>query len=73
MKERFEGPANRSNLIASLKRQEFVCGSQEIAEAMVSIGQLVEYHDGDRLIVQDAHDNEVLLLLAGVVLILING
>jgi predicted nucleotide-binding protein len=73
MKERFEGNANRVNLIDCLKRQEFVGGSQEIAEAMADIGELVEYDDGDKLIVQDAHDNDMFLLLAGNVMILING
>jgi CRP/FNR family cyclic AMP-dependent transcriptional regulator len=73
MKERFEGTANRASLVAALKRQEFVGGSQDIAAAMADIGVIVEYRDGDKLIIQDAHDNDIFLLLAGVVLILING
>lgn len=73
MKERFQGAANRANLLAALRRQEFVGGNQEIAEAAADIGEIVEYQDGEKLITQGAEDNEIFLLLAGTVLILING
>lgn len=69
MKERFEGTANRANLIAALKRQEFVAGSDDIAAAMIEIGDA----DGEPLIVQDGDDDQIFLLLAGTVLIVING
>lgn len=73
MKERFEGAENRHRLVAALKRQEFASGSDAIAEAMADAGTLVEYNNGDKLIVQDAHDNDIFLLLAGSTLVLING
>ena len=73
MKERFEGAANRANLLTALKRQEFVGGRDDIAAAMADLGELVEFGDGDKLIVQDAHDNDIFLLLSGTTLILING
>ena len=72
MKERFEGK-NRSNLIDALKRQEFVGGDAAIAEAMAEQGELVEFAKTDRLIVEDAEDNDIYLLLAGSVSIVIKG
>jgi CRP/FNR family transcriptional regulator, cyclic AMP receptor protein len=72
MKERFEGN-NRHNLIDALKRQEFVSGDAAIAEAMAQHGELVEFQKLDRLIVQDAEDNDIYLLLAGSVSIVIKG
>jgi CRP/FNR family cyclic AMP-dependent transcriptional regulator len=72
MKERFEGD-NQFNLIDALKRQEFVSGDVAIAEAMAQQGELVEFQKLDRLIVQDVEDNDIYLLLAGSVSIVIKG
>ena len=72
MKERFEGD-NRTNLIDALKRQEFVGGDAAIAEEMAAKGELVEFQKLDKLIVQDAEDTEIYLLLAGSVSIVIKG
>src|ERR1039458_2109010 len=72
MKERFEGD-NRHNLIDALKRQEFVGGDAVLAEAMAQQGELVEFQKLDRLIVEDAEDNDIYLLLAGSVSIVIKG
>jgi CRP/FNR family transcriptional regulator, cyclic AMP receptor protein len=72
MKERFEGD-NRHNLIDALKRQEFVGGDSAIAEAMAEQGELVEFEKLDKLIVEDSEDNDVYLLLAGAVSIVIKG
>jgi predicted nucleotide-binding protein len=72
MKERFEG-ANRHNLIDALKRQEFVGGDGAIAEQMAAKGELVEFQKLDKLIVEDAEDNDIYLLLAGSVSIVIKG
>lgn len=72
MKERFEGD-NRHNLIDALKRQEFVGGDGAIAEQMAAKGELVEFQKLDKLIVEDAEDNDIYLLLAGSVSIVIKG
>lgn len=72
MKERFEGN-NRCNLIDALKRQEFVGGDAAIAEAMAEQGELVEFAKTDKLIVEDGEDNDIYLLLAGTVSIVIKG
>ena len=72
MKERFEGD-NRHNLIDALKRQEFVGGDVALAETMAEQGDLVEFQKLDKLIVEDAEDNDIYLLLAGSVSIVIKG
>lgn len=72
MKERFEG-SNHHNLIDALKRQEFVSSDSAIAEAMAKEGELVEFNKLDKLIVQDAEDNDIYLLLTGSVSIVISG
>jgi CRP/FNR family cyclic AMP-dependent transcriptional regulator len=70
MKERFEGD-NRTN--DALKRQEFVGGDGAIAEGMAAKGELVEFQKLDKLIVEDGEDNDIYLLLAGSVSIVIKG
>lgn len=72
MKERFEGDG-RPHLIDSLKRQEFINGNQQMAEAVVQRGELIEFAKGDRIIVEGGEDNEVFLLLAGSVAIVVKS
>lgn len=72
MKERFEGD-NRPNLIDALLRQEFVGGNSALAEAMAEQGQLLEYPKGHKIIVQGGEDNDIYLLVAGSVTIVISG
>jgi len=72
MKRRFEGN-NRPQLIAALKRQEFACGKTEIAEALAVHGELVEFRQGENIIAQSGTDNDVYLLIVGVVGIVVNG
>ncbi len=72
MKERFEG-AGRSLLVDALRRQEFTGGSVEIAAALADAGTLEEYRPGDKLITQGGSDNDVYLLVMGVVALIING
>ncbi len=72
MKRRFEGK-NRPQLIAALKRQEFACEKTEIAEALAVHGELVEFQQGENIIAQSGTDNDVYLLIVGVVGIVVNG
>jgi CRP/FNR family cyclic AMP-dependent transcriptional regulator len=72
VKERFEGD-NRPQLVAALKRQEFVGSSADIAEALATHGALVEFQPGEKIIVQGGIDNDVYFLLAGVAGIIVNG
>jgi predicted nucleotide-binding protein len=72
MKERFQGDS-RPNLIDALKRQEFVGGETAIAEAMADEGVLLEFPKGHKVIKQGGEDNDIFLLIAGDVSIVIKG
>lgn len=72
MKERFEG-ANRPQLIAALRRQDIASGSADAAEALAAVGELVEFKPSENIIEQDAADNDVYLLVAGAVAVIVNG
>lgn len=72
MKERFEG-AGRPNLIDALKRQELIGGDAALAESFAAAGALQEYLKGDTIITQGAHDNDVYLLIAGSVAIVVKS
>jgi CRP/FNR family transcriptional regulator, cyclic AMP receptor protein len=72
MKERFEGD-NRPNLIDALKRQEFVGGETALAESMADLGELLEFPKGHKIIVTGGEDNDIYLLVAGDVSIVIKG
>ena len=72
MKERFEGDG-RPNLIDALKRQEFVSGDTAIAEEMAKQGELLEFPKGFKIITEGGEDNDIYLLIAGSVSIVIKG
>lgn len=72
MKERFEGP-DHTQLLEAVRRQEIAGGSREIAESLVSAGKVHEFAQGDRLITENGPDNDVYLLVAGSVGVVIKG
>src|ERR1700674_587820 len=72
MKERFEEDG-RPQLMDALKRQEFVGGNAKLADALIKYGQLVEYKKGDKLITERGEDNDIYLLLAGSVAVVVKG
>lgn len=71
MKERFEKDGR--SLVDALKRQEFVAGNAKLADALIKHGELVEYKKGDKLISEGGEDNDIYLLLAGSVAVVIKG
>ncbi len=71
MKERFEGE-NRAVLIGNLKRQ-FDSGNADVAEAIASGGELVEFKAGDVLIAEGGEDNDVFFLVSGHVSVVVKG
>src|ERR1700722_2932357 len=72
MKERFENDSHQ-NLVDALKRQEFVGGNAKLAEALIKRGELTEYKKGDKLITEGGEDNDIYLLLAGSVAVVVKG
>lgn len=72
MKERFEA-SGRPHLVSTLLRQEFICGDSAIAERFASLGQLHEFAAGAELIKEGGEDNDLYLLLAGSVAVIVKG
>jgi predicted nucleotide-binding protein len=72
MKERFEGHG-RPSLIDALKRQEFVNGNVDLSKAMADRGDLIEFAKGDKIILEEAEDDDVFLIVAGSVAIVVKG
>jgi CRP/FNR family transcriptional regulator, cyclic AMP receptor protein len=72
VKERFEKEGHQ-NLIDALKRQEFVGGNAKLADALIKHGELLEYKKGDKLIMEGGEDNDIYLLLAGSVAVVVKG
>lgn len=65
MKERFEGPDNRSRLISELAEQHLMACRKDVAEAFIQHGSLVEYATGTTLIEQHAPTSDVLFIISG--------
>jgi CRP/FNR family transcriptional regulator, cyclic AMP receptor protein len=72
MKERFEG-SNRQQLIDALKRQEFVGGDTDLADIFATRGSLLEFSKGHKIIAEGGEDNDIYLLIAGTVAIVVKG
>ena len=72
MKERFEG-ANAPQLIRVLQPQVMVGQDRTLAERLAQVGTLVEFVQGQDLIVQDGADNDLYFLVAGEVAVLVKG
>lgn len=73
MLQRFEGHAGKRLRIESLLSQKMVAGNRQLAEQMEERVQLRQLQPGDVLIEQNASDNDVHLILAGSVDIVVNG
>ena len=72
MKSRFEG-AGRPLLVEAVMQQEMAHGRRDIAEALIAAGTLEEYSSAERLTQEGSAENDVYLLVAGVVAIVIKG
>jgi CRP/FNR family transcriptional regulator, cyclic AMP receptor protein len=72
LKARFEGKG-RPHLIDALKRQELIGGNESLADIFATAGTLEEYQKGDAIISEGGHDNDVYLLLAGSVAVVVKG
>jgi CRP/FNR family transcriptional regulator, cyclic AMP receptor protein len=73
MIERYQGP-NRAALVAAILLQRFVQKNNEFAEELIAAGELREWQPGETLIKQDdTTQNDVYLLVAGIVIVTANG
>lgn len=71
MKDRFEGEVRRKNLIEALETQGICRGIPGLPERLADVSELVEFQDGERLIVQGDQTSDVYLLLAGTTKIIV--
>ncbi|HEY0026782.1 MAG TPA: TIR domain-containing protein [Allosphingosinicella sp.] len=71
--DRYKGDAGRANLIDAMLQQGIVHGSHDLAAELADRAELLEFAEGDVLITQGGDDNDVYLVLAGSVRIVING
>src|SRR2546423_7815610 len=72
MLARFHGADGRPRLIEALRNQFLVNGDSTVAEELANVATLAEHPSGHAFIVQDATDNDIYLILAGEVAIVIN-
>jgi CRP/FNR family cyclic AMP-dependent transcriptional regulator len=72
MKKRFEGDGH-DQLLEALGRQEFASGKPEIIADLIAKGELVEFKSGEKLIEENESDNDVYLIVAGTVSVVVKG
>ena len=72
MIDRFQG-VHSPNLAAAVLRQDFVQNKNEIAEALIAAGTLLEFQPGENLIVQNEETSDIFLLAAGNIQISAHG
>lgn len=73
MLHRFEGDAGRRLRVESLVTQKMVGGNRALAEQLADIVRLRPLVAGEMLIEQSGADNDVFMVLAGAVQIVVNG
>lgn len=73
MLHRFEGDAGRRLRVESLATQKMVGGNRTLAEQLADIVRLRSLAVGEVLIEQNGTDNDVFMVLAGAVQIVVNG
>src|SRR3989338_11061475 len=73
MLHRFEGDTGRRLRVESLVTQKIVGGNRELAEQLADIVRLRPLVAGEKLIEQNGTDNDVFMVLAGAVQIVVNG
>lgn len=73
MLNRFEGDSGRRLRVDSLAAQKMVAGNRELADQLADIVQLRQLRAGEVLIEQGGTDNDVFMILAGAVQVVVNG
>jgi len=67
MIDRFRGADGLRRLVDALMDHVLVCGEAELAEAFAAAGHLEECVAGHRIIEQGTTDNDLFLIISGVV------
>jgi predicted nucleotide-binding protein len=71
--DRYKDAAGRPNLIDALLHQGIVHGNHDLAAELADRAELLEFAEGDALIRQGGDDNDLYLIIAGSVRIVVNG
>ncbi len=73
MIERFQGDEGRRRLVAALTEHRLIANRQELAERLVTVGELMEVSAGVAFIVQGDQTSDVFFIVAGKVEVRVNG
>ena|ERR1035437_4602504 len=73
MIDRFAGEAGRRILLGVLKEQKLIAGNADMADRVISLGELVNVESGVGIIKQGDDDNDVYLIVAGSFDIVVNN
>jgi len=73
MIERFQGDEGRRRLVAALTEHRLIANRQELAERLVTMGELMEVPVGTSFINQGDQTSDVFFIIAGKVEIRVNG
>ena len=73
MIRRFEGESGKRLLIQTLLNQKIISGNHDLATAFADVLKLQSVKSGDPIIEQDASDNDIFLILAGMFEVIVNG
>ena len=73
MISRFRGEAGRHRLIWALRKQPILHDNETLSNELADQGDLLQFEDGEQLIIQDNADNDIYFILAGRLSIVVNG
>lgn len=73
MIERFQGEKGKRYLVEALKGSQLVEHNEKLATELAGVGELVAFNPGDKIIEQDAVDNDLYFFIEGKADVLINN
>lgn len=73
MIERFSGTEGRRNLLDSISEQAIVGGNVHLAAFLADAAELIPVETSDAIIIQDAEDDDLYLIIAGSFSVIVNG
>ncbi len=73
MTDRFTGPEGRRLVRQSILDQQCVAHNESVADALLTVQELAVFREGDCIIKQGGHDNDLYLILAGTASVQVNG
>jgi len=70
---RFTGPGNRHRLVGAIRQQTIVQGDEKLAGELAEIAELFAVSAGQPLVIQNAVDDDLFLILVGTFAIVVKG